>query len=84
MSYNNIINTSREDIEVENVMKFVDRDLMIRICLWGVFIAGLAFMALNEITTIGLLANIGILLMAIDYPIKIKNCSAPDDVINIT
>ena len=55
---------------MENVMKFMNRDLMIRICLWGLFVAGLAFMALTGITTIGVLATIGILLMAIDYPKK--------------
>ena len=57
---------------MENVMKFMNKDLMIRICLWGMFVAGLAFMVLNRISTIGLLTTVGILLMAIDYPNKEK------------
>ena len=57
---------------MENVMKFVNGDLIIRICLWGMFAAGLAFIILSGITLIGVLAIIGILLMAIDYPKKEK------------
>jgi len=54
---------------MENVM---NKDLMIRICLWGMFVAGLAFTILDGITPIGMLATVGILLMAIDYPKKEK------------
>ena len=57
---------------MENVMKFINGDLMIRICLWGMFIAGLAFLALDGVTPIGILATVGMLLLAIDYPRKEK------------
>ena len=55
-----------------NVMKLLNGDLIIRICLWGMFVAGLAFIVLDGITPIGVLAIVGILLMAIDYPKKEK------------
>jgi len=53
---------------MEIVMKLLD----IRICLWGMFVAGLAFMAIDGITPIGVLAVVVILLMAIDYPKREK------------
>ena len=46
--------------------------LMIRICLWGMFLAGLAVTVLNGISTFGAITTLGILLMAIDYPKKRK------------
>jgi len=55
---------------MENVMRFMNGDLMIRVSLWGMFFAGLAFLVMDGITPIGVLAVIGILLMAIDYPKK--------------
>ena len=57
---------------MKQVMKFLNGELMIIICLWGMFTAGLAFIVLNGITPIGALATAGILLMAIDYPKKEK------------
>jgi len=57
---------------MENVMKFVNVDILIRVCLWGMFVAGLAFLVLGGITSIGVLSTIGILLLAIDYPKKEK------------
>ena len=55
---------------MEKVMKLLDKNLIIRVCLWGMFAAGLAFMVLDGITLIGVLATFGILSMAIDYPKK--------------
>jgi len=50
----------------------MNRELMIRICLWGMFVAGLAFTVLNGISAFGVIATTGVLLMAIDYPKKEK------------
>jgi len=57
---------------MENVMKFMTGELMIRISLWGMFVAGLAFTVFNGISTLGVMVTIGMLLMAIDYPKKEK------------
>ena len=57
---------------MEQVMKFMTGALMIPICLWGLFVAGLAFLILNGVSVLGVMATIGILLMAIDYPKKEK------------
>ena len=53
-------------------MKFMTGELMIRISLWGMFVAGLAFTVFTGISTLGVMVTIGILLMAIDYPKKEK------------
>ena len=53
-------------------MKFINGELMIRAGLWAMFVAGLAFTVLNGITTMGVVATVGILLLAIDYPRKEK------------
>jgi len=70
MLYNNIINKSEGDIEMKNVMKFMNGELLIRTSLWGMFITGLAFTVLNGISALGAMVTVGILLMAIDYPKK--------------
>ena len=57
---------------MKNVIKFLSGELMIRICLWGMFVVGLAFIVLSGITPTGVLATLGILLMAIDFPKKEK------------
>ena len=53
-------------------MKLMTRELMIRVCLWGIFFTGIAFAILNGVSALGIMAIIGILLMAIDYPKKGK------------
>ena len=53
-----------------NVMKIMNGGLIIRICLWAMFVAGLVIMVLDGITLVGVLVIVGILLMAIDYPKK--------------
>ena len=51
-----------------HIKKFINGELFIRICLWGLFFAGLAFTVLNGISVIGVTALVGTLLMAIDFP----------------
>ena len=55
---------------MEHVMKLMNVSRMIKICLWGVFIATLLFTVLNGISVLGFMATVGMLLMAIDYPKK--------------
>jgi len=57
---------------MEHVMKFINGTLMIRMSLWGMFIAGLAFTILDGITPLGIMATVGIMFMAIDFPRKEK------------
>ena len=49
-------------------MKIKNEDLIIQIGLWGIFVVTLAFTALNGISAFGVVAIIGILLLAIDFP----------------
>jgi len=51
-------------------MKFIKNDIAIRICLWGMFFGALVLTALIGISPIGIIAKVGILLLAIDYPKK--------------
>jgi len=57
---------------MEKVLKFMSGELLIRICLWGMFVAGVAFTILNGISAFGVMSIVGALLMAIDYPKKKK------------
>ena len=72
MLYNSIINKSEGGVKMKRVMKLMTGTLIIRIGLWGMFIAGLAFNVLTRISALGVVATVGILLMAIDYPKKEK------------
>lgn len=55
---------------MKNIIKFLNGELAIKIGLWGMFFAGLAFTVLNGISPIGIITIIGMLLLAIDYPKK--------------
>lgn len=57
---------------MENVVKFINGDLMVRICLWGMLVVGLVFTVLGGVTPKGVMTTVGILLLAIDYPKKEK------------
>jgi len=57
---------------MENVAKFINGELMIQIGLWTIFVAGLMFTILDEISLLGIMATLGMLLMAIDFPRKEK------------
>ena len=57
---------------MKHILKFMHGELIIRIGLWGMFIFGFMIILLNGMTPIGLLATVGLLLMAIDYPKKEK------------
>jgi len=46
--------------------------LIIQICLWGMFVIGLAITILTGISPIGIMATVGMLLLAIDFPKKNK------------
>ena len=53
---------------MDQIKKLINSDLFIRICLWGMFIAGVGFTILKGITVIGVMAIVGTLLMAVDFP----------------
>ena len=53
-------------------MKFKNEDLITQIGLWGMFIGTFAFTAVNGISAFGVIATVGILLLAIDFPKKNK------------
>ena len=57
---------------MENVAKFINGELMIQIGLWTIFVAGLMFTILDGISLLGIMATLGMLLMAIDFPRKEK------------
>ena len=53
-------------------MKYINEDLIIQICLWGVFSAALVFTVINGISVFGVMATVGVLLLAVDFPRKNK------------
>jgi len=57
---------------MDHLKEFLNGALFIRICLWGMFLVGLALTIWNGISPIGVIATIGVLLMAIDFPKKEK------------
>jgi len=57
---------------MDYIKEFINGALFTRICLWGMFLAGLTFTIWGGISPIGVIATIGVLLMAIDFPRKEK------------
>ena len=57
---------------MDYMMKLLKGNLMIKICLWGMFLTGSAFIVLSGVSAIGIIATVGVLLMAIDFPRKEK------------
>jgi len=55
---------------MEQIKKFINGVLFIKMSLWGLFVAGVGFTVLNGISLIGVMSMVGTLILAVDFPKK--------------